>query len=310
MFKKAASMILTSLEETDDLTLKNRMALNYYFAAMASFFQYNYNPTEVKLFEETKFLLSEASKCSDLTWFKRLQLLPIVPKENIKTSKDIEKYVQSLNEWANNPESFFGSRIWYNDIIQKFKDDFIQIFKLLLDKSQPQAYGTRLHVVFERILKELVQKFTTEIEVEKFGIYDSLNSLYLNQRITKETLKIGTTYKNSPNQLRNTNIHRGKDTKTFSESFQTFFSWQALLKSILEDIALFDFIESKLEPSLYENLKTYPDFSNKTDKIIERMLISQITEGTIKYEINWSDDTFKINKIDFTFKSGKKIKVE
>jgi len=300
MFERAATQ-LTNISHPSK-TESNRIALNFYLAAMSAY--YNYQKGGKDADEEVcKNFLKKSRESSDLRWFNQLQLLPILPKDETIKPEEFGKFQKKLQIWRDDPQEFFGLRIWESKFLEKYQEEFKQAFKILLDLDSPESFGTRIHVVFERILQDIASEHT-EIEYENPGIFDCISALKTSHLIRKETLKEGTVYKNNPNFLRNLNLHRGKDDKSFTNALKTFMSWHKLVELIIEDLAMFFFLKVNMDSVFFENLKSYIQYSKKSDTILEKIILKGFSDGKVEIMPEWIGNSYRIKKARIQLQGG------
>lgn len=305
MFEEAANQIKNAKNIDENYT--NRMALNYYLAAAAAYYNYQLGGEDAS-HEICKSLLTKSRESSELPWFKRLQLLQILPKVKELSTKEIDKLNKQLENWSNDPKTFFGEKIWESSYFNTTRDEFKDAFKILLDSDSPKTFGSRIHVLFERVLQGIVEKHTI-IEKLDPGIYDCLEALKSNQLITKETLKEGTIYKDNPNLLRNLNIHRGIDNRSFAEALETFMSWKKIIGMILNDISIYFYLTKNMGTIFFENLKSYAQYSKKTNTVLQNMILDGFSKGSITIKTNWVGNSFTIKNVEIILKGGEKIEL-
>lgn len=305
MFTEGANQIKKAKEMNENYA--NRIALNYYLAGAAAYYNYQLGGEDAS-HEICKSLLIRSRESSELPWFKRLQLLPILPKEKEIRTEEIEKLTKQLQSWSNDPKTFFGEKIWESTYFDETRDDFKNIFKILLDSDIPEAFGSRIHVIFERVLQGIVEENTT-IEKENPGIFDCLEELKSNLLITKETMKEGTMYKDNPNLLRNLNLHRGVDDKSFAKALETFMSWKKLIGLILDDLSIYFYLEKNMNAVFFENLKSFAHYSKKSNTVIQKLILDGFSNGKITIKPNWTGNTYSMKNVELSLKGGEKIEL-
>lgn len=285
VFKRIAeSLIENQIEET-----QNRIPLNYYLAAFASYMLYQRGGI-TSSDDECKDLLRLAKDEANLTWFNRLEFLPIMPKERKISVEKGDIVLKALESISNEPETFLEA-IWDSKEFEQFQLQITEIFRLLV-KDEPSGFEKSINIFFEQFMKSLLELNGIDYDEEKDTLYQLILHLKEERLISTETFNKGTAYEDNVLLSRNLNIHRGAESKTLVDALEKLIEWREFLTKVIQDTHVLLEI-SDLSDKVIEQLKVSSSFhkSNKF-RIIDKIVNSYLEPSSaIKFKINWNQDS-------------------
>lgn len=306
VFKRVAeALIENQIEET-----RNRIPLNYYLAAFSSYMLYQRGGSSSSD-DECKELLLLAKDEADLTWFNRLEFLPIMPKERKVSVEEGDITIKTLEGMSKDPETFLN-QIWDTEEFKPFQSKITEIFRLLV-KDEPSGFEKSINIFFEQFIKSLLEINGIEYDEKKDTLYNLIYLLKEEKLISKETFNKGTNYEDNVLLSRNLNIHRGAESKTLVDALEKLIEWREFLTDLIRDIHVLRVI-SDLSDEVIEQIKVSSSFRRQPSKfrITDKIVNSYIeTSSAIKFEIGWSQiSATNIESLNIVLLGKEKLKIK